>query len=96
MKPRKHAEVIKAWADGAEVEVWVINVGWKEIDQPMWSEDSDYRVKPKAEAEPEKRWLYIYNDSEQGRSFLSPFSPKQQGLNVLLKFEYMGKIEVSK
>jgi hypothetical protein len=48
MKPHKHAEVIKAWADGAEIEcrrnkhlAWV-----SAPSHPAWLLDVEYRVKP--------------------------------------------------
>lgn len=48
MKPHKHAELIKAWADGAEIE------GFSELDQkwklfigaPDWHDERKYRIKP--------------------------------------------------
>lgn len=43
--PRKHADVIKAWADGATVQVRVVN-DWVDIHEPRFCLDEDYRVKP--------------------------------------------------
>ena len=50
MKPHVHAEVIKAWADGAVIE---FNKGcdpyeWREVinGTPAWHENVQYRVKP--------------------------------------------------
>ena len=47
MKPHKHAEVIKAWADGAEIQSRISNSGWVDCSTPHWYEGSEYRVKPK-------------------------------------------------
>lgn len=47
MKPHKHAELIKAWADGAEIEVKTNMFGWATIDSPTWAGDAEYRIKPK-------------------------------------------------
>ena len=47
-KPHKHAALIKAWADGAEVEylpLW--SSDWMPITAPSWDDDGDYRIKPK-------------------------------------------------
>lgn len=44
-KPHKHADVVKAWADGAEIEVFT-NMGWLRVDYPK-NDDAEYRVKPK-------------------------------------------------
>jgi hypothetical protein len=45
--PHKHAEVIKAWADGAEIQykdsVYCL---WHTIPDPLWVETVEYRVKP--------------------------------------------------
>lgn len=56
MKPHKHAELIKAWADGAEIEYryWIgkrlNNVGtltpWFKFEETLWLEDYEYRIKP--------------------------------------------------
>lgn len=47
--PHKHAEIIKAWADGAEIEgrqegtqVWLLR------NSPGWNLDWEYRIKPAA------------------------------------------------
>lgn len=45
MKPHKHAEIIKAWADGAAIEVYV-NDKWHVVpERPTWDGEI-YRVKP--------------------------------------------------
>lgn len=47
MKPHKHAELIKAWADGAEIEFSESLYGdWIPTKQPEWSEKLNYRIKP--------------------------------------------------
>lgn len=47
-KPHVHAEVIKAWADGAEIEVRLnSNRGWVKCGRPIWEDEYEYRVKPK-------------------------------------------------
>lgn len=45
MKPHKHAEVIRAWADGAQIECVDRGV-WVECPGPTWQEYAEYRVKP--------------------------------------------------
>jgi len=44
MKPRKHAELIKAWADGATIECNSID-GWTEMSYPSFFESMEYRIK---------------------------------------------------
>lgn len=50
--PHKHAELIKAWADGAEIEFFDTRFDehkWKRCsDSPMWDRiDVEFRIKPK-------------------------------------------------
>lgn len=45
-QPHKHAEVIKAWADGESIEVQV-GEEWQKVASPLFLVDSVYRVKPK-------------------------------------------------
>jgi len=47
--PHKHAEVIKAWADGADIEVYnPRRQEWDTLDMvsPVWSIRLQYRIKP--------------------------------------------------
>ena len=47
-KPHKHAELIKAWADGAEIQVKCCGI-WHDYsggDSPIWCPDHEYRIKP--------------------------------------------------
>ena len=49
MKPHKHAELIKAWADGAEIQCKNYDTGlWHDIpdNEPLWNLSAEYRIKP--------------------------------------------------
>jgi hypothetical protein len=46
MKPRRHAHLIKAWADGAEIEYLDGFGDWQLKSYPSWSPHVVYRVKP--------------------------------------------------
>jgi hypothetical protein len=47
MKPHKHAELIKAWADGAEIEARQgDSTTWVTVESPTWSVHGTYRIKP--------------------------------------------------
>lgn len=48
-QPHKHAELIKAWADGAIIEHFRVGFGWDECsyNTPCWSPETKYRIKPK-------------------------------------------------
>ena len=44
----KHADLIHAWAEGAEIECAGISSGvWYPSTNPNWAESSEYRIKPK-------------------------------------------------
>lgn len=44
--PHKHAEFIKAWADGAEIQMRSADGRWYNNSQPGWSPHMEYRIKP--------------------------------------------------
>ena len=44
--PHKHAELIKAWADGAEIQLKMNAVQWGDCVDPYWNPDLEYRIKP--------------------------------------------------
>jgi len=44
--PHKHAELIKAWADGAEIEYFALEGSWLPTTRPEWSWNGKYRIKP--------------------------------------------------
>lgn len=64
MKPHKHADVIIAWAKGAEIEYYnEVMLKWRVADCPQWSTDTEYRVKPK----PVIKKMYMHYDSIEKR-----------------------------
>jgi len=59
-KPHKHAELIKAWADGAEIERKCSPEDkWEYLPNPAWNVDFEYRVKHK----PVLKKMYMHYDS---------------------------------
>lgn len=42
----KHADLIHAWAEGAEIECRQANGDWVHMSQPKWDAPSIYRIKP--------------------------------------------------
>lgn len=44
--PHKHAELIKAWAEGAEIEFKNFVDCWVQVNEPSWLESYQYRIKP--------------------------------------------------
>lgn len=60
---RPHAELIHAWADGAEIEYYQEDKDeWKGLNAPSFLIEGQYRIKPPAK---KKRvmwqWLYVDN-----------------------------------
>lgn len=51
MKPHIHAALIKAWADGAQIQEYIpptssnCEFGWTDNPNPTWHEHTDYRIK---------------------------------------------------
>lgn len=44
----KHADIIHAWAEGAEVEYWSNHINeWREANTPAFDPEIKYRIKPK-------------------------------------------------
>ena len=43
----KHAELIHAWADGAQIQIKDKQTGWEDLCcTPSWRNDFEYRIKP--------------------------------------------------
>lgn len=56
-KPHVHAKVIKAWADGAKIQLYSEGErGWEDIVDPTWLSSLKYRIKP----EPKKVEVHLY------------------------------------
>jgi hypothetical protein len=58
MKPHKHADIIKAWADGAEVQAYE-GKKWVDVNDPSWVDTCEYRIKPDEPKPPVVRWLWF-------------------------------------
>ena len=82
MTQHKWHKEIKAWADGAEIEMYMHDK-WTVIDNPQWYQDNEYRIKPQPK---EPQYLYVINN--WGSLRLS------ETKELLLNESYVGKIEV--
>ena len=61
----KHADLIHAWAEGAEIEIYDVGVDqWKPSLHPSFSFNCDYRIKPTPKPDVVKHY-YKYDDSFQ-------------------------------
>ena len=66
MKPHKHAELIKAWADGAEIEVKKPD-GWEIRFSPKWHPDNEYRIKPEQKPDEVHFYQALFDDLDAHR-----------------------------
>ena len=87
MQAKKHSEMIKAWADGYEIEAFnPERQTWVSTPEPGWFDDIEYRVKPGEIRRP--RITEIYAQIE-----LNPFSGdpelfiNEKRSNVIMRFE---------
>ena len=67
MKPHKHAELIKAWADGAEIQYKYTDDDDEWVDAPhsilCWSDTYEYRIKPETKPDVVKYGLVMPNET---------------------------------
>lgn len=98
--PHKHAELIKAWADGAEIQCRIGNgyrgsVFWSEWDDvrhPHWDTRFEYRIKP--ELKPDVVYVanvgkshYMYSPTIRASCQDSKPSSCTVGMNVRFSFD---------
>jgi hypothetical protein len=79
--PRKHAELIKAWADGAEIELKMGNEEWHSISRPHFMGAAVYRIKPERKPDVVK---YGFADSNAAGYF---HKDKWPGHNIKLTLD---------
>jgi hypothetical protein len=62
-KQHKHAELIKAWADGAIIQYWRKTYGWEDciFNDPCWHIEAEYRIKP--ESKPDHVYYGVFEMS---------------------------------
>lgn len=65
----KHADLIKAWADGAEVQYQKCDGTWGRARTPAWELDYKFRIKPKTKLVEETMWAKFIHDL-RGNPFL--------------------------
>jgi hypothetical protein len=90
----KHAELIKAWADGAQIQIRLFKSNgevteWEDCD-PCWGDDAEYRIKPE-EKKPVVRWQWAY-PTMKGWTTTNYFYDDKEILNAIydgcIKLEY--------
>jgi len=95
MKPHKHAELIKAWADGAEIQYNHWGSAWKDSTSPTWDKNFQYRIKPE-EKQPVVRWLWAFFSQSQGTWGISiTFYTEKEAKQILGTYRYI-KLEYTR
>jgi len=79
----KHAELIHAWADGAQIQLrWKIdNANWEDCD-PAWTDLCEYRIKP----EPKPDWTKLVL-IETHKSYICSWEEDRHNANLRLTFD---------
>ena len=78
--PHKHADLIKAWADGAEIE-YFCDDQWVTISSPIWDRAAQFRIKP----EPKPDLNYYYHIDNEKHVMTVPTTAHR--LNLKLTFD---------
>lgn len=77
----KHADLIKAWADGAEIQTKLPSYTqdqWLPVEHPNWNSDVwEYRIKPE-EKKPVVRWLWAFDGGNNPWGATSSFYTEEE------------------
>ena len=75
---KKHADLIHAWADGAEIQLYSQEEGkWVGDKNPLWAEFTQYRIKPE-EKKPVVRWLWAFDGGSNPWGATSSFYTEEE------------------
>ncbi len=81
----KHADLIHAWADGAEIQYRSeYSEVWFDAEDPAWHDSNEYRIKPE-EKKPVVRWLWA---TEMGSMTLELCSESERPVGFSIKLEW--------
>lgn len=88
MKPHKHAELIKAWADGATIEGISPSRGidwWMAEENPDWANtEVEYRIKPEPKPDVVR---YLCISLNEGASCISRMADETDNLKIIFDGE---------
>lgn len=88
--PHKHAELIKAWADGAEIQFrYNANIPWSDVKGVCgWDVDCEFRVKP--EPRPDMVYYGALDEPARGAYTLHTCFTRQQDSRDQVKLTFDG------
>jgi hypothetical protein len=79
-----HYDTIKAWANGATIEIYdLYKDTWHAMDNPSWYEDNEYRIKPQPKPDLVREALIV--NSLSAGPMLYAASPSES--NIVLLFD---------
>ena len=87
MKPHKHAELIKAWADGHDIQVYVGSGEWWDEAKPEWHPLVAYRIKPQPKPDVVRFVTYEWNPINERTYGGVPDHKQGQFSNLKLTFD---------
>lgn len=61
MTRHKHADLIHAWAEGAEIQIRVLG-RWCNAQRPLWNIDDEYRIKQRTVKK--VGWVAMYTQAD--------------------------------
>lgn len=78
--PHKHAELIKAWAEGHQIQYHSKNNNrWNDATSPEWCLTTEYRIKPKKQT----WWFNVYsNVGDNSPSTGAAYLTKEEALKA--------------
>ena len=91
MPKHVHCDLIKAWADGAEIQYKHPQTKeWRLIYDPSWSEQYEYRIKPKTKVIKYRTYLWLSPITKVYQIFTSSGSEddisSRENLNGFIKW----------
>lgn len=88
-QPHKHAALIKAWADGAEIEYLSIDKMWYRASTPSWDANYTFRIKPEPKPDVVRYGLaYDQDHSQQGNTMCTnAYLERGKSSNVQYTFD---------
>lgn len=73
----KHADLIHAWADGAQIQHHHGEDRWDDISTPRWLENHNYRIKPEPKPDVVKIF-YLESNPMLGLRFSEEINPVKE------------------
>lgn len=97
MKPHKHAMIIHAYADGADIQIKSGQL-WLDIDCPHFYDTEEYRIKPRTVKREGWAVIYKYNDGTpyvNTKIFVSEYDAKYNCpmAKAIIKVEWTEEVE---